>query len=343
MEPLISVIVPVYNVEKYLKKCIHSIINQTLKDIEIILVDDGSTDNSPKILDDYEKKDKRVKVIHKENGGQGSARNAGLDISRGKYIGFVDSDDWIDLNMYEELYKDIVKNNSDISVCSRKIFDENNNLNGKVELNNEVIDLSKFEIENYITKRLLFPHTVSACNKIYKNDILKNIRFKGVTEVGSEDTLFNYCVLFNVKTISSINTTYYNGLERSGSTARTYKLGAMIKTAKLMENIKDYSYKVGRNDVWEKVSPILFQFFQQWNINLIKKYSDNDIIGIISEELELASKNEVFNNCQKTLAFRTSYLKENGYKLTGRLYISLVMFLSYIKQYNLAAKLRCYR
>lgn len=343
MEPLISVIVPVYNVEKYLRKCVGSIIDQTLKDIEIILVDDGSTDNSPKILDDYAKKDKRIKVIHKENGGQGSARNTGLDIARGKYIGFVDADDWIDLNMYEELYKDIVENNSDISVCSRKIFDENNNLNGKVELNNEIIDLSKVGIENYITKKLLYPHTVSSCNKIYKNDIIKNLRFKDVTEVGSEDTLFNYCVLFNAKTISSINTTYYNGLERSGSTARTYKLGAMIKTAKLMENIKEFSYKVGRNDVWENVSPILFQFFHQWNINLIKKYSDKDISKIISEELELASKNEVFNNCQKTLAFRTSSLKESGYNLTGRLYIRLVMFLSYIKQYNLVAKLRCYK
>lgn len=343
MEPVISVIVPIYNVEKYLKKCIDSIINQTLKDIEIILVDDGSTDNSPKILDDYAKKDKRVKVIHKENGGQGSARNEGLNIARGKYIGFVDSDDWIDLNMYEELYKDIVENNSDISVCSRKVFDENNNLNGKVELNNEVINLNRLGIEGYIIKRLLSPHTVVVYNKLYKSTVIHDIRFKDVHEVGSEDTLFNYCVLFNVKTISSINTTYYNGLERSGSTARKYKLGAMIKTAKLMENIKEFSYKVGRNDVWENVSPILFQFFHQWNINLIKKYSDKDISKIISEELKLASKNKVFNDCQKTLAFRTNSLKESGYKLTGILYIRLVMFLSYIKQYNLAAKLRCYK
>ena len=92
---LISIIVPVYNVDKYLSKCIDSIISQTYNDIELILVDDGSPDNSPKICDEYARKDNRIIVIHKENGGVSSARNAGLDIAKGKYIGFVDPDDYI--------------------------------------------------------------------------------------------------------------------------------------------------------------------------------------------------------------------------------------------------------
>ena len=107
MEELISVIVPVYNVEKYVEKCVESIINQTYKNIEIILVDDGSTDNSGKIIDNISLKDNRIKVIHKENGGLSDARNAGLDICNGKYIGFVDSDDSIHKKMYEILYKNI--------------------------------------------------------------------------------------------------------------------------------------------------------------------------------------------------------------------------------------------
>lgn len=94
--PKISIIVPVYNVEKYLRKCIDSILNQTFKDFELILIDDGSTDESGKICDEYNLKDNRIKVIHKENGGLSSARNAGLDIAQGEYIGFVDSDDWIE-------------------------------------------------------------------------------------------------------------------------------------------------------------------------------------------------------------------------------------------------------
>ena len=98
--PKVSIIVPVYKVEKYLRKCIDSIINQTLKDIEIILVDDGSPDNCGKICDEYAAKDTRIKVIHKENGGLSSARNAGMEVAEGEYIGFVDSDDWIESDMY---------------------------------------------------------------------------------------------------------------------------------------------------------------------------------------------------------------------------------------------------
>lgn len=98
MKPLVSVIVPIYNVEKYLSKCIESIINQTLSNIEIILINDGSTDSSGVIADNYAKNDSRIKVIHKKNGGQGSARNIGIELASGEYIGFVDSDDWIDLD-----------------------------------------------------------------------------------------------------------------------------------------------------------------------------------------------------------------------------------------------------
>ena len=103
--PKISVIVPVYKVEKYLDKCVESIVNQTYKNLEIILVDDGSPDNCPAMCDEWAEKDERIRVIHKENGGLADARNAGMDIATGDYIGFVDSDDWIEPNMYEVLLK----------------------------------------------------------------------------------------------------------------------------------------------------------------------------------------------------------------------------------------------
>ncbi len=119
---LISVIVPVYKVEEYLCECLDSIINQTYKNLEIILVDDGSPDNCGKICDDYALKDSRIKVIHQQNGGLSAARNAGLDIATGDYIGFVDSDDYIDLNMYEELCNSIKTNDADIAVCGIKQF-----------------------------------------------------------------------------------------------------------------------------------------------------------------------------------------------------------------------------
>ncbi len=111
----VSVIVPVYNVEKYLEECIESLINQTLTDIEIICINDGSTDNSLKILEELQKKDNRIKIINQKNSGVSSARNNGIENATGEYIGFVDSDDWIDSDYYEKLYNTAKKYNSDIA------------------------------------------------------------------------------------------------------------------------------------------------------------------------------------------------------------------------------------
>ena len=132
-----------------------------------------------------------------------------------------------------------------------------------VPLNNEIIDIDKSGLENYIVSKFLSPHTVVVYNKLYKKDIIGDIRFKSVSEVGSEDALFNYCILLNVKLISSINNVFYNGLERVGSTARTYKFGSMMKTEKLMEIMKGYSESLSKKYIWDEVEPILFQFYQQ--------------------------------------------------------------------------------
>ena len=118
---LISVIVPVYNVEQYLKKCVDSIVNQTYKNLEIILVDDGATDSSGEICDELEKLDNRIKVYHKENGGLSDARNYGVERATGSYVGFVDSDDYIDAEMYEKLYDAITKEAADVAECNLKI------------------------------------------------------------------------------------------------------------------------------------------------------------------------------------------------------------------------------
>lgn len=117
MEPLISIIVPIYNVEEYIHKCVDSILAQTHKNLEIILVDDGSPDNCPAICDEYAQQDSRIRVIHKPNGGLSDARNAGLDVAQGDYIGFVDSDDWIAPDMYEYLLNGMIKYDTDISSC----------------------------------------------------------------------------------------------------------------------------------------------------------------------------------------------------------------------------------
>ena len=113
----ISIIVPVYNVEKYLKKCVDSILGQTFTDFELLLIDDGSTDNSGSICDELAKTDNRIKVIHKENGGLSDARNIGIEVAKGDFIGFIDSDDYIDEDMYAFLYNNILKYDAELSMC----------------------------------------------------------------------------------------------------------------------------------------------------------------------------------------------------------------------------------
>ena len=167
MSKLISVIVPVYNVEKYLEKCVSSIVNQTYKNLEIMLVDDGSTDSSGKMCDEFAKKDDRIKVIHKPNGGLSDARNSALKIAKGDYIGFVDSDDYIADDMFETLCDLMEDNNSDISIVSfYEIY--NNKLIG-VRDSKELENMTKLEA----MKELLIDSKIQsyAWNKLFKREL----------------------------------------------------------------------------------------------------------------------------------------------------------------------------
>ena len=139
---LISIIVPIYNVEKYLKQCIESIISQTYRNIEIILVDDGSPDNCGKICDEYSQKDKRIIVLHKENGGLSDARNKGIDIAKGDYLTFVDSDDFVNIDYIEKLYNSIKFNNTKLAQCGISKVDENNEIIEKLNYEKNQIKTS---------------------------------------------------------------------------------------------------------------------------------------------------------------------------------------------------------
>lgn len=173
MNPIISIIIPVYNVEKYLCKCIDSILGQTYKELEIILVDDGSTDNSGVICDKYEKKDNRIKVIHKKNGGLSDARNCGLDNAIGEYIAFLDSDDWVDFKYIEILYENLRDYNADISICNfRRVHDEKELLNN----HNNIILYNNIEaLQQIYTNKSV--QAIVAWNKLYKKSIFKKNRF----------------------------------------------------------------------------------------------------------------------------------------------------------------------
>lgn len=168
--PLISIIVPVYNMEIYLRKCIDSILCQTYKNIELILVDDGSTDSSPQICDEYAELDDRVKVIHKHNTGQADSRNKGINIAKGEYIGFVDSDDWIDADMYEVLYNTIVDTGADISICGTYYEYKN-----KVEVIYDCGRTYIYDNKEAIKAVYLDSNIKSySCDKLFKREIIAN-------------------------------------------------------------------------------------------------------------------------------------------------------------------------
>lgn len=174
MSNLISVIIPIYNVEKYLEKCIKSVINQTYTNIEIILVNDGSTDKCACICEKYKKIDSRIVIINKENGGLSDARNVGIDVSKGEYLAFIDSDDYVSEDYLEYLYKIICENKVDISVCDFCEVYENENLVNKEEENNIKIFNDAEAIEIMLYQRE-FDH--SAWGKLYRKYLFDNLRF----------------------------------------------------------------------------------------------------------------------------------------------------------------------
>ena len=198
MDSLISIIVPVYNVEKYLEKCINSIINQTYKNLDIILINDGSTDNSGKVCDKFKSKDSRIKVIHKENGGLSDARNAGLKIANGEYIGFVDSDDYIAPDMFETLYNLTQKYNAEISIVS--FYEIYNTKTIGVRDSRQLQQMNKIEA----IKELLLDSKIQsyAWNKLFKKNLFENLKFptdKNFEDIATTLLLFekaNKIVLF---------------------------------------------------------------------------------------------------------------------------------------------------
>ena len=220
MEPLLSIIVPIYNVEKYLERCIDSIINQTYKNLEIILVDDGSKDASGIIADTYASKDDRIKVIHKENGGLSDARNHGLDQDRGNYIIFIDSDDFIDSSMCEILFTTAEKYSSDIVSCNYYIFRAENHISVhpmSIQEDEKVfsgIDILKY----YLIKTEPFDLNI-VCNKIFKADLFNSkdgqIRFpKGRVQ---EDNFTTFRLFAKSDVVTTINQPLYYYLQRADS------------------------------------------------------------------------------------------------------------------------------
>ena len=235
---LISIIIPVYNVEKYLSECIDSVLCQTYEKFELILVDDGSSDNSGKVCDEYEEKDNRVRVIHKENGGVSSARNVGLDNSKGEYITFIDSDDTVDSQYLELMHNDIVAKKSDACYCRLCLFDDDSKIKVNSFLPKES-NLSGKRKEKFLRKFFRGKYGYSSCKILYSKSVLENVRFDERIRF-NEDFLFTLNAVLKCKSISSIDKVLYNYRKNPSSATKKY-------ISNFLQNYQ-YLYEILKNE-----------------------------------------------------------------------------------------------
>lgn len=313
----ISIIIPVYNVEKYLETCLESVINQTMSELEIICVNDGSTDRSPEILEEFAKNDERIKIINKENGGIASARNKALDHVKGDYIGFVDSDDWIEPHMYETLYKNAEKNDSDMVMCSAHRFDE---------ITRELLyDMPYFTLECFdetfndtvfnhqTTGNFLFKISVTAWNKIYKTSFLKENDIKFPEGLDFEDNAFFYESYLKANKVSLVRDhLYFYRINRRGSfiSSGNKRFFDIVPMMNLIENILKTT---GNNEYLEEFFSFKFLDFIG-RVNQVDDEYQQQFFEIIKEDISKMDPNDILLLNETNRAKYENFMNSHTYK-----------------------------
>lgn len=278
----VSIIIPVYNVEKYLDKCLKSVLNQTYKNIEIIVINDGSTDNSLKICKKY--KDKRIVLIDKENGGVSSARNKGLQLASGKYITFVDSDYWLELDAIENMVSFIEKENADLVRFCYQTADVRQNSVSEAENKYIGSEIARF------TEKLISGEMPGYLHILMvKREVIKDIKFKTDLPL-AEDLIFVLELLKNVNSISMSNVITYNYLENLDSASRSIKHYRRNIHNELMLN--KYINEIYDNK-YERLSNA--RCMKEAQIYLLKMYRDGYDINEVKEEFDFFVDDEYFN------------------------------------------------
>ncbi|MCQ2468643.1 MAG: glycosyltransferase [Ruminococcus sp.] len=283
--PRVSIILPVYNVENCIERCLLSLTNQTLSDIEILAIDDGSTDNSGKICDDFANTDSRITVVHKENEGPSAARNIGISKANGEYIGFVDSDDYVDEEMFETLYNLAKNNDVDVAMCSYCIF--NSGKIEKIPLNYRSYLCSNSEIK----KELLYLYysrshagLYSLCNKIYKNSFLSLNAFHFNEKLRrAEDAWFNYEVLRSADSFAFSPQQLYYYCQNTNSIMHTPQKNQyhqwVENRQKLLEDNQIHQFRIDYNQFYYeflyKVSILCREFAGEKNYTEIQSILDD--------------------------------------------------------------------
>lgn len=311
----LSIIVPVYGVEKYIDKCLDSLVKQSLKEIEIIVVNDGTKDNSQKIIDKYVKKyPDKIKSYIKENGGQGSARNYGLKKASGEYIGYVDSDDFVEKDMYKKLYNKAKENNYDIVVCG--------NYNVSEDYQNKNIDAF---INNYNTDlENIFFGKMAVWNKIYKRDILIKNKLEFKEKVWYEDLAFTLKAIMNSNTFAFIDEPLYDYLIREGSTMNNSNVQRNLEILDAFNDILSY---IQHNKKEEYFSKIEFLAIDHIYISAI--------VRVLKAEADDKVKRETINKLIDYMNKKFPNYKNNKYINTLSKNRKIIYKLINIKMYGL--------
>ena len=323
----ISAIVPVYNVEKYLKECLDSIINQTLTDIEIICINDGSTDNSLKILNEYAEKDKRVKIFTQKNQGLSIARNNGMKYAKGEYISFIDSDDYIELNTFEKLYDKATRDDLDILMFKSFVYDEQKQKINEFDAYHDLEVFDKF-IKNIFchldTKEFTHRISVTSWSKIYKTDFLKSNEINFPEKLLFEDNAFFYETYLKAKTVSIYpERLYYYRINRENSITKTsgYKFSDIIKNFCLIRNtLKEMNYlNIYKKTVYNKfINVILWRYSlisEEYKEEFFNKMKEDILKFLIFKEVEEDDYKLYFNDLNNNLKYKViNILISNNYK-----------------------------
>ena len=277
---LISIIIPVYKVEKYLEKCIESVLKQTYTNLQVILVDDGSPDNCGKICDEYAKKDSRIEIIHKVNGGLSDARNVGIAKAKGKYIGFVDSDDYIKEDMYEILINLIKEYDADVSICN--LYDV---IEGKEYIRNKENGIKEYNRIDILKEVLLDKNIQSyAWNKLYKKELFNEIKYpigKKYEDIGTTFYIFEKC---NKVVVTSEPEYYY--LKRADSLVNNVTESTVLDYTEII--IQRYLYTQKNIEELRKYNNYYLAK------TLITAHNDIELLGSISEKMQEKYK-ELYN------------------------------------------------
>lgn len=339
MRPIVSVVVPIYNVEKYLRKCIESLLNQTLCEIEIILVNDGSTDQCGAICHGYAEMDKRIQVIDKNNGGISSARNVGLAAAKGEYVSFVDSDDWIDSEMLETLVNSAKAKQADITICGYKNVFEDGSVISKVQMNETVFNLSQSGVQNYILgPYLTFQHAYSTWNKLYKRELIENNKLKFFEGQNyAEDMFFNLYAICHAEKIYVIPHEFYNYMYRDKSLSRSFPEDILVRLVDMTERFEKYLAKINKN--LGNVCSVICWIEIIAVISELVKYEEH---RSINKKLILVEQNSSYRNylrnCIKSKEYNL-YLRNAGFTKKGELYMKCMMLLCILGRSSLVTKI----